>query len=158
MYQSDPTAAVSAAARHVRPGGVAVFAEVSMQLGLSTPERLSWPRTTVFDQVSRWVYAAFANLGTQPEMGLRLPEIFAQAGLLPSPDLDTHVAIATGEEADETFVDLIQSMLPAIIASGVASEQEIEIDTLAERLRDTGAIEPIAMWPIVIGAHAIKPQ
>ena len=54
---------------------------------------------------------------------------------------------------------LIHSMVPAIIASEAASEQEIEIDTLAERLRgDTGAIEPIVMWPIVIGAHATKPQ
>jgi SAM-dependent methyltransferase len=158
MYQSDPTAAVSAAVRHLRPGGVAAFAEMSMRLDPPEPERISWPRTNVLDQTSRWVYAAFAGMGTQPDMGLRLPEILAQAGLLPSPELDTHVAIATGEEAVEALVGLVRSMLPAILASEVASEQEVEIDTLAERVRDTGAIEPIVMWPIVIGAHAAKPE
>jgi SAM-dependent methyltransferase len=158
MYQSDPAAAVSAAARHLRPGGVAVFAEMSMQLDLPA-ERICWPRTTTSELVCRWVYAAFAGLGTQPDMGLRLPEILAQAGLLPSLELDTHVAIANGEEAVETLVGLIHSMLPAIIASEIATEQEIAIDTLAERLRgDTGGIEPIVMWPIVIGAYAAKPQ
>lgn len=158
MYQSDPTAAVSAAARHLRPGGVAAFAEMSMQLDLSA-ERICWPRTTMFEMACRWVYAAFAGLGTKPDMGLQLPETLARAGLLPSPDLDTHVAIATGEDAVETLVGLVRSMLPAIVASEAATEHEVEISTLAERLRvDAGAIDPIVMWPIVIGAYAIKPE
>ena len=157
MYQSDPAAAVSAGARHLRPGGVAAFAEMSMQLDLLA-ERICWPRTTAFETACRWVYAAFAGLGTQPDMGLRLQETFAQAGLQPSPELDTHVAIATGEDAVETLVGLVRSMLPSIVANEAATEQELEANTLAERLRDdAGAIEPIVMWPIVIGAYAIKP-
>jgi 2-polyprenyl-3-methyl-5-hydroxy-6-metoxy-1,4-benzoquinol methylase len=157
MYQSDPTAAVNAAARHLKSGGVAAFAEMSMQLDLSA-ERICWPRTTTFERACQWVYAAFGGLGTQPDMGLRLPEILAQAGLLPSPELDTHVAIATGEDGIETLLGLIRSLLPAIVASGVATEQELEASTLAERLRDeAGAIEPIVMWPLVVGAYAIKP-
>jgi hypothetical protein len=158
MYQSDPTAAVSAIARHLRPGGVAAFAEMSMQLDLPA-ERICRPRTTTFESTYRWVYAAFGGLGTQPDIGLRLPEILAQAGLLPSPELDTHVAIATGEDGIETLLGLIRSLLPAIIASGVATEQELEASTLATRLHDeAGAIEPIVMWPLVIGAYAIKPS
>jgi hypothetical protein len=99
------------------------------------------------------------RLGHPARHGPAAARDLAHAGLLPSPELDTHVAIATGEDAVETLVGLIHSMVPAIIASEAASEQEIEIDTLAERLRgDTGAIEPIVMWPIVIGAHATKPQ
>ncbi len=159
MYQADPGAAVSAAARHLRPGGIAAFAEMSLQIGAAVPERIYWPNTAVWEQAWRWAHGAFGSLGTQPEMGFRLPETFAAAGLLPSPDLDTHVAIATGEEAVQTVVDLVRSLLPAILAAGVASEQEVDIDTLAERLRSAAAPAlAITTWPIVIGAYATKPS
>jgi SAM-dependent methyltransferase len=159
MYQADPGAAVSAAARHLRPGGIAAFMEMSLQIGGAVPERICWPNTAIWEQAWRWVHGAFGSLGTQPEMGFRLPETFATAGLLPSPDLDTHVAIATGEAAVQAVVDLVRSMLPAIVTAGVASEHEIEIGTLAERLRSAAAPGlAITTWPIVIGAYATKPS
>jgi hypothetical protein len=68
-------------------------------------------------------------------MGMRLPATFAEAGLLPNPDLDSEVAIGVGEEAIHRTVDLTRSFLPAVLATGVASEEEIDLDTLAERLR-----------------------
>jgi SAM-dependent methyltransferase len=39
MYQGDPPAAVRAAARHVRPGGVVVFAEMCFRTGSAIPQR-----------------------------------------------------------------------------------------------------------------------
>ncbi|HMD56299.1 MAG TPA: class I SAM-dependent methyltransferase [Solirubrobacteraceae bacterium] len=47
MYQGDPAAAVAAAARHVRPGGVVVFAEMCLRLDSAVTDRAleSWPRT-----------------------------------------------------------------------------------------------------------------
>jgi hypothetical protein len=92
-------------------------------------------------------------------MGMRLPATFAEAGLLPSPNLDTEVAIAVGEEAIGPIVDLARSLLPRIVAAGVATEEEIDIDTLAERLRaDTGPVGRVQLWPTVVGAFATKPR
>ena len=49
--------------------------------------------------------------------------------------------------------------LPGIVAAGVATEEEVDIDTLAERLHaDTGPVGRISFWPTVIGAYATKPQ
>ena len=160
MYQADPAQAVRSAARHVRPGGVVVFAEMCLLMGSVIPERslVSWPPTPASEQVSRWIHEAFGGLGTQPDMGLRLPATFAQAGLEPGPDLDTCVAIAVGEDAIEHTVDLARSLLPAILAAGVATEEEVDIDTLAERLRaDTGPVGRIGCWPTVVGAYARQP-
>jgi SAM-dependent methyltransferase len=160
MYQGDPAAAVRAAARHVRPGGVVVFAEMCLRTGSVIPQRflMSWPHTPASEQLSEWIDGAFGGLGTQPDMGMRLPETFAQAGLQPSPDLDSEVAIAVGEEAVSGVVDLARSLLPGIVAAGVATEEEVDIDTLAERLRaDTGPVGRIAFWPTVVGAYATKP-
>lgn len=159
MYQADPATALATAARHLRPGGSVAFAEMCLPIGWTAPERslVCWPRTPVSEQASRWVHDGFARLGTQLDMGLRLPGTFAQAGLAPSPGLETCVANATGDEAIELLVGLIRSMLPGIIATNVATEQEIDIDTLAERLRtDTGQPERVVLWPTVIGACATK--
>ena len=161
MYQGDPPAAVRAAARHVRPGGVVVFAEMCLRTGSAIPQRflVSWPHTPASERLSEWIDGAFGGLGTQPDMGMRLPATFAQAGLQPSPDLDSEVAIAVGEEAVSGVVDLARSLLPGIVAAGVASEEEVDIDTLAERLRaDTGLVGRIAFWPTVVGAFARKPE
>jgi SAM-dependent methyltransferase len=161
MYQGDPPAAVRAAAHHVRPGGVVVFAEMCMRTGSVIPQRflVSWPHTPASEQLSKWIDSAFGGLGTQPDMGMRLPATFAEAGLEPCLDLDSEVAIAVGEEAVSEPVDLARSLLPAILAAGVATEEEVDIDTLAERLRaDTGPAGRISIWPTVIGAYARKPQ
>jgi hypothetical protein len=41
----------------------------------------------------------------------------------------------------------------------VATEEEVDIDTLAERLHaDTGPVGRISFWPTIIGAYATKPQ
>ncbi|HME84604.1 MAG TPA: methyltransferase domain-containing protein [Roseiarcus sp.] len=161
MYQGDPAAAVAAAARHVRPGGVVVFAEMCLRLDSAVTDRAleSWPPTPASRQLSEWIHAMHSALGTQADMGIRLPATFAEAGLLPSPDLDSEVVIGVGEDAIRRTVDLARSFLPGIVASGVATEEEVDIDTLADRLRaDTGPIGRIAFWPTVVGAFATKPE
>jgi SAM-dependent methyltransferase len=160
MYQGDPAGAVRAAAGHVRPGGVVVFAEMCLRTGAATPSRflVSWPPTPAFDQLSGWADAAFGGLGTQPDIGMRLPAIFADAGLRPSPDLDSEVVTLVGEDAVSALVELARSLLPAIVAVGAATEEEIDIDTLAERLRaDTGTVGRVSLLPTVIGAFATTP-
>lgn len=160
MYQGDPVAAVVSLTRHVRPGGVAVFAEMSLHMDSFLPERcmVSWPSTPASEQLNKWIHATHSRLGTQWDMGMRLPATFAEAGLLPNPNLDSEVAIGVGEEAIRRIVDLTRSFLPGIIATGVATEEEVDIDTLAERLRaDTGAVGRVTFWPTVVGAFATKP-
>lgn len=160
MYQGDPTAAVAEAARYVRPGGAVVFAEMCFHIDSFLPEKIfvTWPPTPAFEQLSGWCHAMHSRVGTQPDMGMRLPATFAEAGLLPSPDLEAEVAVAIGEEAINRTVELARSLLPGIVATGVATEEEVDIDTLAERLRaDTGAVGRIVFWPTVVGAFATKP-
>jgi ubiquinone/menaquinone biosynthesis C-methylase UbiE len=160
MYQGDPTGAVAAAARHVRPGGAVAFAEMCFHLDSFLPERIfvTWPSTPAFEQLSEWCHTMHLRVGTQGDMGMRLPATFADAGLLPSPDLEAEVAVAVGEEAIIRTVELTRSLLPGIVATGVATEEEVDIDTLAERLRaDTGAVGRVLFWPTVVGAFATKP-
>ena len=161
MYQADPADAVKRAARHLRPGGVVAFAEINMPVGSAVPERAfaDWPPTPASEQVNRWMYEAFAKLGTQPDMGTRLLETFAQAGLEPNPNLETEFAVVVGEEAISHTVEFLSSLLPAILGAGIATEEEVDIDTLAERLRaGTSPAGRVRGWPTGIGAFATKPS
>jgi hypothetical protein len=55
-------------------------------------------------------------------------------------------------------LELARSLLPGIVAAGVATEEEVDIDTLAERLRaGSGSVGRVAFWPTVVGAFATKP-
>lgn len=120
---------------------------------------VSWPSTPASEELNKWIHATHIRLGTQWDMGVRLPATFAQAGLEPNPELDSEVAIGIGEEAIRRTVELTRSLLPAILATGVATEQELDIDTLADRLRaDAGTVGRVTCWPTVVGAHARKPS
>lgn len=160
MYQANPADAIRRASRHLRPGGVVAFAEANLPIGSALPARsfMSWPRTPVSEQVNGWIYEAFGRLGTQPDMGIRLPETFAHAGLEPSLELESELALLVGEDAIAHGVDFIRSLLPAILDAGIATKQEIDLDTLAERMRDgAGPVGRVSCWPTAIGAFATKP-
>jgi ubiquinone/menaquinone biosynthesis C-methylase UbiE len=161
QYQADPADAVRSAARHVRPDGVVAFVEFNLISGSVPPTKalVSWPRTPASEQLIEWTQEVFARLGTPPDMGMRLPETFAHAGLSPSPDLDAETVIAAGEDAISRWVELIRSLLPAIVDTGTATEEQVDIDTLAERLRaDTCPVGRVSVWPTAIGAFATKPS
>jgi SAM-dependent methyltransferase len=154
MYQADPAAAVASTARHLRAGGIVAFAEMCISHAGVDPSHalLCWPRTGAWQQLSTWIQAMHERLGTQGDMGYRLPETFAAAGLAPCTQLAGELVLAVGDEAVERIVDLTRSFLPMIVQTGAASEAEVGIDTLAERLlADTGPAGPVVSWPPVVG-------
>ena len=79
---------------------------------------------------------AFRQMGTAADAGGRLVQLFADAGL-PAPHLFAETIVESG--ADQMllpwFTATLREVLPRLAASGVVSEDEIEIDTLTERLR-----------------------
>ena len=161
MYQVDPAAAVASAARHVRAGGIVAFAEMCLSHGGVDPGHtlICWPRTRAWRQLSNWIHDMHERLGTQTDMGYRLPETFAAAGLAPCTELDGELVLAVGDEAVKRIVDLARSFLPMIVETGSAGEAEVSIDTLAERLRaDTGPAGPAVSWPPVVGGFTTTPS
>jgi hypothetical protein len=117
------------------------------------------PPTRAWQEVTQWIYDMHTALGTQVDMGYRLLATFADAGLVPEEALNGEVILGVGEDAVSRVVDLIRSMLPAIVEAGAATESEVDVETLADRLRaGTGEAGPVACWPPVVGAYAYKPR
>ena len=118
--------------RHLHQGGIVAFQEADFtHMGTGVPS------VPLFEQVSSWVRKAFHCAGLDVQMGLRLYQVFLHAGL-PAPHI--HCDAFVGAGPDWPWYDIIagrvHSLLPLILKQGIATAEEVEIDTLAQRLRD----------------------
>jgi cyclopropane fatty-acyl-phospholipid synthase-like methyltransferase len=131
MYVSDPAAVLRRQATVLRAGGLVVPVE------LDIPAARSLPATPLVSQALAWIAEAFAKGGIQPSLGPRLWAIAREAGLRPlgmvgiqphfGPDDPAGVAVLAG---------VIGTAAPLIERTGVATAEEIGVETFAQRLRD----------------------
>jgi ubiquinone/menaquinone biosynthesis C-methylase UbiE len=152
MYMPEPAAVLWDLARHVRPGGLVIFQEMEMSTGRAVPE------IPLYEECGRWIRAAFRHAGVATEMGSRLYTIYREAGL-PDPQMISGARVEGGPQADfyEWLAETVRSLLPIIVETGMVTKEEIDVETLAERLReDVVAGRGIVYSPVYVGAWARK--
>jgi SAM-dependent methyltransferase len=152
-YVDDPGATLRAIAERVHPGGVLAFQELDLDPGVHA---WSFPEATLWDQTGRQVIDTFARAGTQLRMGRRLFAAFRTAGL-PAPVM--HVEALVGGGADFAgyawLAELARSLAPVMDKLGVASAEDLGLETLAARIREDAVARGAVVWsPPLIGAHA----
>lgn len=131
LYAPDPGQIVKRFAQLVRPGGVVVAMEYEMTAAGSLP------RHPFTDQLVSWIVGAFEGAGLDPLLGARLGDVLTAAGL-PSPSsigLQSYLA-PDDPSGGRMVAGVIRTLLPAIVASGLASEDDVDIDTLADRVNE----------------------
>jgi len=134
MYLRDPAAVLRRMLRHLRAGGVAAFYELDC-----TVPGIVYPPSAIGEQVYRWITQGVAYSGADSAMGMKLHQVFLDAGLeAPQMLVD---ALTGGsqppvEEVTGYVADTVRSMLPLLLKSGIATEEEVGIETLAARFRD----------------------
>jgi 2-polyprenyl-3-methyl-5-hydroxy-6-metoxy-1,4-benzoquinol methylase len=131
MYYPDPVDTIRKLARHVRPGGLIVFQE------FDTANCRSLPVAPVFERSVEWIKQTLAATGARIQLGLELYPMFLAAGL-PGPSLRMDALIGGGPEcpAYELVAEVIQSLLPVMEKLKIATAAEVEISTLAQRMRE----------------------
>ena len=132
MYLANPVAAVAAAARHLRPGGIVAFQEWhGADRFLSVPPVPLWLRT------GEVLVETFRRAGTNIDIGMALRECFVAAGL-PSPSLRAERIVGGGETfAGYAYLTgVIRSIVSMIEHYGVATADDLAVDTLERRLRE----------------------
>lgn len=141
IHLDDPVGVVRRLSGLVRPGGVVSFQELSPKHAGSEPE------TPLVARAYGWVTDTLRARRGDQAVGHRLHRILREAGLgqigaaveIPSGDADSglpHFVAAT-----------VDSLLPAIVASGVATRDEIGIETLAERIIAELNESDAVLWP-----------
>ena len=127
MYLPDPATAIRRLARALRPGGLLVFQESDSTM---VPSRLN--PLPLHDQVVGWIWKTVEREGANIHMGFNLPSVFQDAGVVAE-----HIraeSVIQGQGMHHPLAFIIRAMLPRITNHGVASESEIEIETLEQRL------------------------
>ncbi len=152
MYYLDPIDAIRKLARHVRRGGLIIFQEFDME------NARSFPTAPTFDRAVGWMKQTLSATNTRVQLGLELYPVFLAAGL-PAPKLRIDALIGGGSEFPcEILAAAIQSLLPMMEKLKIAAAAEVEVSTLAKRMRDevmTG--KGVVLSPALIGAWSRKP-
>ena len=132
LYLPDPVATLKQLATHLRPGGIVAFQDVE----LSVYSSIARPETPIMNQLAEWGVEVFRRSGANIGMGLDLYSTFVDAGL-PEPTLQ-YAAPVGGPETwggYQFIAAAFQSLLPLLEAYGIATAEEVNLDTLAQRLR-----------------------
>lgn len=149
LYQPDPVTTLRTLAHLVRPGGIIAFQEFSF-----TAESLvQSPPTPLWQQVWIWMREAIRRAGIDEQIGYHLHRHYRDAGL-PAPHMHASSSVGGAAWGGHVYAaETLRSMLPLVTMFGVATADEVGIDTLADRLRaETAAYDGVVKSPDFIGA------
>lgn len=150
LYVPDHIAVLRRLLGHLRPGGVVAFQEYD----LSPRLELFYPPSPLTEYLWSLVTQSFQRTGAELQMGLKLSGALQEAGL-PKPHLRCEIAMGSGPEwaGYEVLADVVRAVLPVIVKFGLAAAEEIEIETLADRLREENSSQQgVALMPPLISA------
>lgn len=135
MYTADPLDAIRRALRNLRSGGVIALQESIIDY--EGPVFIE-PSNSLAAKVVEWFRAGFKHSGVHARMGMRLFGLMRAAGLTPSTEIEMLVPIQQGPDGAlfGLLAAVVRSQIQAIVASGAATESEIDIETLEQRLID----------------------
>lgn len=134
MYLSDPVAVLRQLLPRLRPGGVAAFHEMDF-----TMSGVAYPPSHLAEQVYRWITRAATSSGAETAMGMKMHWVLLDAGFeTPQMLLDMMIGGSSAfiEEMTAYLADTVRSLLPLLIKGGIATAEEVEIESLAARFRD----------------------
>jgi ubiquinone/menaquinone biosynthesis C-methylase UbiE len=152
MYYPDPVGAVRRFAGHVREGGLIIFQEFDIA------NCRSLPLAPTYETHISWIKQALSATGARTQLGLELYSVFVDAGL-PEPSMRMDALIGGGADcrAYELAADVSRSLLPVMEKLQIATATEVDIATLAQRLRDEViAAKGVVLSPGLIGAWSRK--
>jgi SAM-dependent methyltransferase len=146
MYQPDPTSVLRHLAAMVNPGGVVVFQE-----GVAFAPR-PWPHRPLYAECLQRLLGTFERSGATMDMGLRLHQVFLDAGL-PAPEVHLDGIVVAGADARgfRWLADVVRSALPGMERHGIATADDVQVDTLADRLMQEALESPGTVCGLGLG-------
>lgn len=154
MYLPDPVAAVRVIADYIRRGGILAFREPDFTNPLP-----SFPKLPLCEHTVEWILETFRRGNVEMQMGLKLYQTFIRAGLsAPRMTMSARVEGGVDSPAYVYLAQTVRSLLPMMEELGITTAEEIEIETLADRLRDEVVHEGgVVVLPNLVGAWVHKP-
>ena len=155
MHQSDPANTLRSVADRVRGGGIVAFQEYNV----TSRSMVAFPSTQLWEDTLGWIATALERAGVETEMGFKLRRAFLGAGL-PEPRMELNAPVGGGPRwgGYEFAAGTLRTLLPLVERFGIATAEEVAVDTLAERLREQMvASGGVGKPPEMVSAWAPKP-
>lgn len=151
MYQPDAVACLSQLREVLVPGGLIVLQEHD-----STGMPICLPAMPLHQEISGWIWQTMAREGADLQMGLHLGPALARTGFRLE-RVRAEATILTAQQSHHVGA-IVRAMLARIVAAGVATAEEIALDTLDQRLEtERQEANGTCIWEMVFGAWARKP-
>jgi cyclopropane fatty-acyl-phospholipid synthase-like methyltransferase len=150
MYQKDAVATIRALSKCLRPSGVMVFQEHDTRMAPASLDPFPLHKRAQF-----WIQEMIAREGADLHIGFNLHGILTQAGLT----VESLRAECLVQTPDKPYGlgTIVGACLPRIMALGVASAEDVEIETLQERLdQERSASLGIYIGDVMFGSWARK--
>ncbi len=132
----------------LRPGGRLVAMDYDLG-GLR-----SEPPLPLFAQMRDRVEAAFRAAGADPRVGARLVPILREAGYAEVSGFGIQAYFPPSDGLGPAMLaGVVRSLHDTMVRHGIATEEEIGLDTLVDRLqREVDAVSAVVLPPTVVGA------
>jgi len=148
MFLADPTNTLAKMIDRLEPEGVVAFVETDLSVARSIP---AVPRV---ETALEWIRETFRQAGITLDLGPRLWRLFRDAGL-EEPRLVVRQKLhpAPCRDGVRWVSELVRSLVPEMERLGVASAEEVGIETLEEELHQALLRrEATLCTPLVVGA------
>jgi SAM-dependent methyltransferase len=144
MHELDPVSSIRRLAGMVRDGGRIVVQEWHYA-SILWAHTSAWPPQPLYQEFARWSIEGLRQRGAHADMGLRLVNVFTEAGLAP-PVVRTDLRVIHGADSCgyAFFEAAIRELAPALDCRGFASRLE----------RETTASAGHVFLPLQVGAFA----
>jgi ubiquinone/menaquinone biosynthesis C-methylase UbiE len=154
MYLPDPAAILRHLSQQLRSGAAVAFMEPDFTVPSSV-----FPEMPQFRNGWTWIAEVLRRSGARIDMGMRLYATYRDAGFVNTTTEASHLSgCGISREMVEYLADTLRSVLPKIIEYGLATSEEVQIDTLADRMLVAGRdADPQWVGSRYISAWARKP-
>lgn len=118
------------------------------------------PPVPLVSQTVAWITAAFAAAGGNPVTGARLGPLLRATGLTDVETFGIQHYLAPDDPAGPALIaGVTRSLAPTIIAYGIATEEELQLDTLQQRLTHAvQSADAVILPPNLVGAWGRPPS
>jgi ubiquinone/menaquinone biosynthesis C-methylase UbiE len=150
VHQPDIAAALRSLQLLLKPGGIAAFHEVELDLRMTSD-----PASDLAGQVYLWLREACRLGGMQLHCVSRMPRYFYESGFgWPQTQIHTLVGAGPDSFAPGYVVEVLRALAPLLEKAGVVTVAELGLETLETRLRESCANGAASMVQVNGGAWA----
>jgi hypothetical protein len=118
------------------------------------------PPVQLVTTIRDWVDEAFRSAGANPVVGARLALLLRRAGAVDVSTFGVQAYLGPDDpKAPLWAAGLVSSLAPRIIGEGIATEADLGLDTLQERVaHELAASDAVFLPPTVAGAWGQRPS